>query len=275
MALIVGLQGMTMVSASEQVNPTGVRVQLLEQSFVAQSSKQAIEAWSQALKDRNGAVQYAYLSKQLRARYYFVFEELNWVTGGSSPWIDQYKVTKEKKIDDRSGEFEIDFVVTNSAKEMKKEKVKVAVQFEKGKWIVSDIAIGKGSSIEERTPYTSQNDVHVEDDYVAAMPVSWKGKLKITIDKENKRTGFVYQPKNSSKEDAALFGIERMTLQDWQEWGKETGMHTYLGEKSGTVYTLVKGSENPYANDQDQLEYHEFQRMLAQVNDVVYSFYVK
>jgi len=46
-------------------------------------------------------------------------------------------------------------------------------------------------------------------------------------------------------------------------------------EKSGTVYTLVKGSENSYANDQDQPEYHEFQRMLEQVNDLVYSFYTR
>lgn len=275
MALIVGMQGMTIASAYEQGNPTEVRVQLLEQSLVAHSSQQAIESWSQALKERNGAVQYAYLANPLRATYYFKMKELNWVTGGSSPWIDQYKITKEKKIGEHRFEFDLEFVVTNSSKETKKEKGKATVQLEQGKWVVSHIALDPGSSIGERTPYTSQSYIHTEEDYSIAMPTSWNGKLNITIDKENKRTGFVYKPQNRAKQDGALFGIERLSLHDWQEWGKETGMNTYLGEKNGTVYTLVKGSENPYANEPEQPEYEEFQQMLEHVREMTYSFSIK
>lgn len=278
--LLVSFQGFTLASASEQGDSMQVRVQLLEQALASKSSKQVLDAWCHALKERNGAVQYAYLSDELRAKYYFVMEDLNWVTGGSSPWIEQVSIKKEKKINDYQVEYDLDIGITDSAKVRKVEHAKVIVKLEGEKWVVSQIAVNpiESKSISVRTPYIEgefRPYLYEEEDYILALPSSWKGKLKISRDKENRRTGFIYQPGDSTKEDAAFFGIERIPVKDWQEWGEETGMHTYLGEHNGIVYALVKASENPYAKDQSQPEYEEFQHMLLQVSDIVHSFYLK
>lgn len=55
---------------------------------------EAINMYAEAVKTRNGAVQYGLFSEQLRKEKYEEFKELSFVTGTSSPWVDSYEVTK-------------------------------------------------------------------------------------------------------------------------------------------------------------------------------------
>ncbi|WML33707.1 hypothetical protein [Clostridium sp. OS1-26] len=66
--------------------------------FGAASPEDAVDIWAKGVKIRNGALQYAVLSKSLKAKMEDSLNNTSWITGASSPWIESYKVTEYKKI---------------------------------------------------------------------------------------------------------------------------------------------------------------------------------
>ncbi|MTK12592.1 MAG: hypothetical protein F8N39_11045 [Clostridiaceae bacterium] len=66
--------------------------------FGATSPEDAVDIWAKGVKTRNGALQYAVLSKSLKARMEKSLNNTSWITGASSPWIESYKITEYKKI---------------------------------------------------------------------------------------------------------------------------------------------------------------------------------
>jgi hypothetical protein len=63
-----------------------------------QDPKQAVELWILGVNNRSGAVQFAMLSPSLQQQTRKQFEQRGWVTGVSSPWLDNFRVVKVKKI---------------------------------------------------------------------------------------------------------------------------------------------------------------------------------
>ncbi|MDF2985249.1 MAG: copper amine oxidase family protein [Eubacterium sp.] len=74
------------------------------------SAEESVKEYAQAVQKRNGAVQYALMSEALKAKNRAAFEELNWVTGVSSPWVTSYDI---KKAD--NGKYDIVFHWATSA----------------------------------------------------------------------------------------------------------------------------------------------------------------
>lgn len=66
--------------------------------FGATSPEDAVDIWAKGVKTRNGALQYAVLSKSLKAKMENSLNNTSWITGASSPWIESYKITEYKKI---------------------------------------------------------------------------------------------------------------------------------------------------------------------------------
>ena len=58
--------------------------------------EEAARLWAEGLKGRSGAGQYAAMTKELKARYAEALDRSfqNWVTGGSSPWVQSYEVSE-------------------------------------------------------------------------------------------------------------------------------------------------------------------------------------
>jgi hypothetical protein len=48
--------------------------------------------WGEAVQNRDGKAQYDLMSPELQKRVYEGYQERNWVTGQSSPWVDGYTV---------------------------------------------------------------------------------------------------------------------------------------------------------------------------------------
>ncbi|WP_312094909.1 M56 family metallopeptidase [Aminipila sp.] len=46
--------------------------------------------WAEAVKSRDGKAQYALMSPKLQKKVYKDYQERNWITGQSSPWVDGY-----------------------------------------------------------------------------------------------------------------------------------------------------------------------------------------
>ena len=54
--------------------------------------KSAVEMYAKSVKERNGAIQFGLMDRDNRMANYSNLNELNFVTGVSSPWIDSYEI---------------------------------------------------------------------------------------------------------------------------------------------------------------------------------------
>lgn len=90
------------------------RVDLLESALLPQTPEEAADAWARGVKSRNGALQYAVMSPDLQKNDLSDYENLNWVTGTSSPWVDNYEILRKEKQADDSYVFEIKFNMMSS-----------------------------------------------------------------------------------------------------------------------------------------------------------------
>ncbi|MGG2065140.1 hypothetical protein [Bacillus sp. S14(2024)] len=86
--------------------------------------KQAIELWILGVKNRSGAVQFAMLSPSLQQQTQKKFEQSSWVTGQSSPWVDNFRFVKVDKISNTKWKFTIAYdLITSFAKIEKGQKI--------------------------------------------------------------------------------------------------------------------------------------------------------
>ncbi|MBL0388718.1 hypothetical protein JJB07_19095 [Tumebacillus sp. ITR2] len=92
-----------------------MQIDLLEQALAPTSPQEAAESWAKAVKERNGAAQYAVSSSELRQKNGPIFGPGgNWVTGVSSPWVEKYEVIDEKQTDDNSYAYKVVFSYATS-----------------------------------------------------------------------------------------------------------------------------------------------------------------
>ncbi len=73
------------------------------------SADEAINMYAEAIKNRNGVVQYGLLTGKLKKEKYFDFADAYFVTGVSSPWVDSYEI-RNTGVDT----YAIDFVYKTS-----------------------------------------------------------------------------------------------------------------------------------------------------------------
>ncbi|MGE5389741.1 MAG: hypothetical protein ACM3PE_01630 [Deltaproteobacteria bacterium] len=85
------------------------RIELLEAALAPRTPDLAAYSWAEAIKTRNGAWQYAIMDDNLRAEYLEQFEETNWVTGFSSPWVEKYRVIRESVDEKGNVTFKVEF----------------------------------------------------------------------------------------------------------------------------------------------------------------------
>lgn len=70
--------------------------------FGAISSDDAAFLWAKGVKTRNGALQYAVMDSNLKKIFSENMERdrPSWVTGVSSPWVENFEIVKSEKEDD-------------------------------------------------------------------------------------------------------------------------------------------------------------------------------
>jgi hypothetical protein len=92
-----------------ETNSLRQQVRMLESALAAKTPQDAVETWAKAVQTRNGALEYAILSPRLKELKRKSFEAVNWVTGTSSPWLQQYMIHPGKANADGSLTFEVQF----------------------------------------------------------------------------------------------------------------------------------------------------------------------
>ncbi|HWP96741.1 MAG TPA: hypothetical protein VN426_07810 [Syntrophomonadaceae bacterium] len=86
-----------------------MRIRLLEDALAPTTAEGAAYSWAEAVKERNGAWQYAVMDDRLRLQHRKEFESSNWVTGFSSPWVENYQVIRQTQDDEGNISFKVVF----------------------------------------------------------------------------------------------------------------------------------------------------------------------
>jgi len=104
------------------------QVKLLHEAVAPAIPREAVEKWAKGVKERNGALQYAVLSPELKEQNLSGYESWGWVTGASSPWIEHYEIDKETMTGDGTWEYEVRFELADSTGTAGSAADKVAVR---------------------------------------------------------------------------------------------------------------------------------------------------
>jgi len=90
------------------------QVRMLQAAVAPGTPREAAETWARGVKERNGALQHAVLSPELKEKSRMDYEYFGWVTGTSSPWAERYEIASEENKGDGTWEFEIRFEMATS-----------------------------------------------------------------------------------------------------------------------------------------------------------------
>lgn len=115
------------------------RLELLETAFAPKTYREVVEKWAEGVKSRNGAVQFAVLSPELRDQLQHQFEELMWVTGTSSPWVEQYSITSEQDLGETTRRFAVQFQLATSTCPAGEHTVELVVSKSSDQYYISKI----------------------------------------------------------------------------------------------------------------------------------------
>ena len=77
---------------AENIQRLTQRVNLLESAFLPRTPQALVTIFAEAVQNRNGAVQYMLFCPNLQKKYLAQYEEMNWVSGTSSPSLTSYQL---------------------------------------------------------------------------------------------------------------------------------------------------------------------------------------
>jgi hypothetical protein len=121
------------------------QVDLLRNAIAPASADEAVKLWAQSVQNRNGAAQYALLSPELQSQTAKAYEDMNWVTGLSSPWVDRYEVSDGIQADNAGTSYDVSFQLKTSAGSAGEGTVKVTVESKDGKWLITGLQTASGA----------------------------------------------------------------------------------------------------------------------------------
>ena len=110
--------------------------------FGARNQEQAAEIWARGFKYRNGVMQYSVLCDDLKKDWIIKMGEPTnsfWIIGVSSPWLGDYKVVKDKKINNSSCKITVRLHWIASSYSSYEEKVLTILKNKNGNWCISEI----------------------------------------------------------------------------------------------------------------------------------------
>ncbi|RUT35546.1 hypothetical protein EJP77_00540 [Paenibacillus zeisoli] len=82
-----------------------IQIERLEGAMVPSTAKEALKVWVKGIQTRNGALQFAVFSPELRTKTKKEFEDHYWTTGGSSPHLSAIESLKTKSLNKTTIEF--------------------------------------------------------------------------------------------------------------------------------------------------------------------------
>jgi hypothetical protein len=145
------LKDVSAAAANADTDKYMVRSRLLMEATDATgacSPEAAASVWARGVQQRSAALQYAVMTVELKDIYEAQLETTfpNWVTGVSSPWIDNYNVELVKQSEDGDHTFRVTFTTATSTGPAGSYAAMLTVTGDGDYWRVSAISADKGLS---------------------------------------------------------------------------------------------------------------------------------
>lgn len=86
-----------------------IMIERFESAMVPSTAKEALDSWVKGIQTRNGALQFAVFSPELRTKTKKEFEDYYWITGGSSPHLSKIEKLKTKSLNKTTTQFSFDY----------------------------------------------------------------------------------------------------------------------------------------------------------------------
>ena len=128
---------------------TSIQEQLamLERGIVPTKPDKTIKLWAKAVKERNGALQYALLTEDAKKGTKKSLEQFHWATGASSPWVEEYKVVSKNEQKDESIEYVVEFSLATSTGKAGKDSARLILVKKDEQWFIQSIAPANKNAI--------------------------------------------------------------------------------------------------------------------------------
>lgn len=237
------------------------QIELLQLALAAQTPAAAADSWAKGVKERNGALQYTMLSKSLKDSTRKTFENLNWTTGQSSPWMASYSVSGGKELGAGKWSYEVSAVYTDSTKASYPQRWELQVIKEGDSWKIGSITVLSGSMEdvpgEAKITHTSKTM-----GYSIELPATWQGKYKVRENASLSELQFV----SRTDMKASIISFYTISSKKWKQ--DPHGQLRKLAEKNGKVYYCVLPLDNPFSGD----EVEQYGRMVEEAKRAVQTF---
>lgn len=199
--------------------------------FLPKDAETAVKLWAEGLKIRDASFRYAILSEDLKKQEYENFKNINWVIGGSSPWVLNYEVTQTNKVDDETYEYRIDYTLSDSTKTAYSAHENITVKKGGDNWFVTKYDnYGYMPDVTENTDlkFTEVKKKEIDN---ALVPRDKESIVKLWAEALKERNG------------AFRYAVLTKDLKD-QEYDKYANMKWVIGGSSPKVVSYEISEKN-------------------------------
>ncbi|MFD2446486.1 hypothetical protein ACFSO7_21210 [Bacillus sp. CGMCC 1.16607] len=301
-ALALGLTTAS-YTASSQTNPKTVEVkkevkktsmeeqlEMLEKAIVPTNPDDTIATWAKAVKNRNGALQYAMFTQNVKNGIKKSFEQFHWVSGASSPWVDQYTVISKKENKDKTLQYVVEFELATSFG-IGKDQAIVTLVKQGEQWFIKSLAPASEKSVGIwNTPESinessfTKNMVEINSydsklGYQIKIPKKVTTKLSFkesTCENEEGKPSCTKIFYKDGKNEVSLISIIRLTKE--QEKSSYYLIHPFIkkvGETKDFGFYYTFPSEHPYGEKENTTQGKEWTSLLGTLKERVQKIIVK
>nr|WP_106783133.1 hypothetical protein [Lysinibacillus timonensis] len=254
----------------EEVTSVEERLNMLELSIVGTTPEETISRFAEAVKTRNGALQYALFLPEARVGLTAELEHSHWVTGVSSPWVETYKIVSQKEIDKNKIEFQVQFDLYISTGFAGKDTARLTVEKVNERWYITSLGPVTEKEVGIWNTFLSINDANLEYNlkemqsyestlgYTIQLPTEIMTQLKIiegtSENEEGKPPTTFFYLKDLNKEVLLLSIIRLSTQQENSEYYQDHPFLTKVATSDKGSFFIVVPSEHAYAENAESDE---------------------
>lgn len=160
MIFVLSLNITTYLNASTEISKFEIRNKLMMEAFNeigACRAEKTAEIWASGVISRNAAIQYSVMTQKLKDVYAKQLENSfpNWVTGVSSPWIENYQIIQSENPEINVFMYQLRFFLKTSAGPAGNYNAVITVNKEGDYWRITDILTDE--ELYDYTGYTPLN----------------------------------------------------------------------------------------------------------------------
>jgi hypothetical protein len=252
------------------------QLEMLERGIVPTTSEGTIQLWANAVKDRNGALQYALFTKESKVGLKKSLEAFHWVSGASSPWVESFKIISNKENKDKSLTVVVEFELATSTGFAGVDRAKLTLVKIGEQWFIKDLGPSNEKAVGIWNTPESINEQNLE---INAKDIkTFESKLgynlqlqKRDMDKINAKDSTckneqgnppctnIYYKDSKTKKDVLLVTVIKLT--DKQVKSSYYQDHPFLhkiGSNGKDTYFTIYPSEHAYAKNTNSTEAKEW-----------------